>query len=233
MTTYLVVQKDGNIKQLSSKCLTDDILYKRAGFTTSNHFKCYTKWSVENINNKNYFIHVYGKTDGRANQENKYDFPPPIDNTLFFGNCLIINKKGDTPVDITVSEWKLIYEHLFGGFENIEDESESEDESEYDDVPRTKSGYVKDDFIVDDDESTGESVVDSDEDEYDDESEEEIIVKKKKSVRIAKTIKTPPKKKIKKLDKKVVKDIPENVFISFDKGIDCTNELCEEEYLDE
>lgn len=234
MTTYLVIQKDGNIKQMSSKLLSEDVLYKRAGFTTNAHFKCYAKWSVENIKNKNYTIHVYGKTDGRANQENEYDFPPPIDNTLFFGNCLIINKEDDIPVDITKSEWKDIYENLFGGFEEINSE-EDESESEDDGLPRTKSGYVKDDFIVDDDEVDDDydEVDDSDEDDYVDESEEEPIVKKKKSVRIAKIMKPIPKKKIKKTGKKVDKDIPENVFISIDANLDCTNELCEEEYLDE
>ena len=37
-------------------------------------------------NNIKYYINVYGKTNGKASSENKYDFPPPIDNTLFFGN---------------------------------------------------------------------------------------------------------------------------------------------------
>jgi hypothetical protein len=93
---------------------------------------------------------VYGKTDGRANQENKYEFPPPIDNTLFFGNCIILNRVGDIVSDLTETEWTAIYDKLYGGFEdlNSEDDSESDDD---DGLPRTKSGYVKDGFIVEDD----------------------------------------------------------------------------------
>lgn len=219
MTTYLVIQKDGNIKQMSSKLLSEDVLYKRAGFTTNAHFKCYAKWSVENIKNKNYTIHVYGKTDGRANQENEYDFPPPIDNTLFFGNCLIINKEDDIPVDITKSEWKDIYENLFGGFEEINSE-EDESESEDDDLPRTKSGYVKDDFIVDDDDEDDDDYDDDDEEEEFDDEEEFVKPKRKKTKRIKITKKTKP--------------AFVNNFVESEKQsiyLECTGELSEEEYL--
>ena len=29
-------------------------------------------------------IHLYGKKKGKAGDENKYEFPPPVDNILFF-----------------------------------------------------------------------------------------------------------------------------------------------------
>ena len=44
-----------------------------------------TEWNVK-CDSKKYFIEVYAKTEGRTNSENKYDFPPPIDNALFFGS---------------------------------------------------------------------------------------------------------------------------------------------------
>ena len=43
-----------------------------------------------------------------------------------------------------------VYEKLFGGFEDLKSESESEDE--LDEVPddmKTKDGYLKDGFVVD------------------------------------------------------------------------------------
>ena len=54
------------------------------------------------------------------NYENKYEFPPPVDNTLFFGNCILINKdEEDMPINITKKEWTEIYDHLYGGFDDI------------------------------------------------------------------------------------------------------------------
>ena len=241
MTSFLIVQKDGNIKETTVKNMKEDELYKKAGFRSAEGFKLHASWTVDNINNKTYSIQVYGKTDGKANQENKYEFPPPIDNTLFFGNCLIINKKGEQMDNLTSSEWNAIYENLYGGFEDINsgDESESDDDVDAD-VPKTKSGYVKDGFIVDDDEDDededdeedDEDEVDEDEDEDDeDENEDDDIVKPKR--KIGKRIKKP----IKKVTKKYAKSIPKTVFKIPDKPLentlDCTHELCEEDYIEE
>ena len=59
--------------------------------------------------------------------------------------------------------WKRVYEHLFGGFEDLGDESEEESEDELDSVPpekKTKNGYLKDGFVVDPEDE------DSDEESY-------------------------------------------------------------------
>ena len=238
MTSFLIVQKDGNIKETTVKNIKEEELYKKAGFRSAEGFNLHASWTVDNINNKTYSIQVYGKTDGKANQENKYEFPPPIDNTLFFGNCLIINKKGEQMDNLTSSEWNAIYENLYGGFEDINsgDESESDDDVDADaDVPRTKSGYVKDGFIVDDDEDEENEDDEEDEDEDDDDEEneddEDIIVNPKRKIR------KPTNKPIKKVTKKYAKSIPETVFKIPEKPLentlDCTHELCEEDYIEE
>ena len=170
----LVVEKTGIIKESVLKTWNEEELYKKAGFKTKNGFTLATTWKVEDINKKSYTINVYGKTDGRANQENKYEFPPPIDETLFFGSCLIVNMKDNKPASLTTAEWTCIYEKLYGGFESLgEEDSESDESDESENVPKTKSGYVKDGFIVDDEEGY---VVD-DEDDDDD----EFVVPKKKN----------------------------------------------------
>lgn len=74
MASILIVQKDGNIRETTIKNIKDDELYKKAGFRSAEGFKLHASWTV-NINNKPYSIQVYGKTDGKANQENKYEFP--------------------------------------------------------------------------------------------------------------------------------------------------------------
>ena len=189
-------------------------MYKKAGFKNGQGFKLATTWKVDDINKKSYTIHVYGKTDGRANQENKYEFPPPIDETLFFGSCLIVHMKGNKPAPITTAEWTCIYDKLYGGFESLGEEDSEEEEDEYDDIPKTKSGYAKDGFIVDDDELSDDDYEESDD------SEEP---------------KPRPKKKTTKKNAKIDTDIPDNVFMELSNEIDelleSTKELEKEEYL--
>ena len=60
--------------------------------------------------------------------------------------------ENDKIIDIEVKDWEKIYEYLFGGFEDLNDGSE-ESEDELANVPesqKTKSGYLKDSFIVED-----------------------------------------------------------------------------------
>jgi len=149
--SILVIEKGGNIKELKVKSFDEAELYKKGGFKSATYFKQHTVWDQITLNNSKYNIHVYGKTVGRANQENKYEFPPPIDKTLFFGSCVLVNKINNIPHNLTSKEWKSIYSQLYGGFEELtaDDSDESIDPDE--NLPKTKSGYMKDDFIVDDD----------------------------------------------------------------------------------
>ena len=203
--SILIIDKNGSIKESNIKNYNEDELYKKGGFKSSTDFKKHCVWKNIKINNKNYTINVYGKIVGRANSENKYEFPPPIDNTLFFGSCVIVNVNNDNVDNLYLKEWKCIYEKLYGGFESLNDESDESDESD-DDLPKTKSGYVKDDFIVDDD--------------YEDDSDYKPKTKaKKKIIKITKNVKTSKK--------------PETVFVStnVDSGSEYTNELVEEDYI--
>jgi hypothetical protein len=215
MTTILCVEKLGSIKEVKVKNVLEDELYKKAGLKNGQDFKQHATWKVK-VNKKNYNICVYGKTKGRANTENKYDFPPPIDNTLFFGNCIIVCKDDDDSiVSITASEWNKIYEELFGGFEDIGDESDddSEDNDEDENIPKTKTGYAKDGFVVDDDQDESE--------DYTSESEMEEEKPKKR--------KTNTKNK---LTNKMNISIPTNVFeMEADIDLDFIDELQEEEYV--
>ena len=115
---------------------------------------CHT-WCVNDA-----YYRVYGFVNGKAGQENQYELPPPIDDTLFFGDILIVKTVSDTndlnlkKVEIMNTipkeEWYSVYEELFGGFEDIgSEESESEEDSEMDEYELTKEGYAKDGFVVD------------------------------------------------------------------------------------
>jgi len=151
----LIVEKNGTVKELGWKKFVEDEIYKKAGFKNCNNFKLQTVYKTNKLKNnglnKQYNISIYGKTEGRANQENKYEFPPPIDNTLFFGSCVLISRDNDNnPINLKSVEWETIYEVLYGGFDEIGSEDTSIEDNDEDNLPRTKTGYVKDDFVIDD-----------------------------------------------------------------------------------
>ena len=185
--SVIIVEKSGSLKMLSIKDYKEDELYKKCGFKKSEDFVKQTEWNAK-YDGKKYFIEVYAKTDGRANSENKYDFPPPIDNTLFFGNCAILayhkaENGSKSYTDLSLPLWKKIYEKLFGGFEDLattaaEDEAEEDELANIPKEKKTKNGYLKDGFVVDssDTEETGSgsgSISEEEDDEVEETEESE------------------------------------------------------------
>lgn len=220
MVKIIIIEKNGAIQETDLKSYDDNQIYKKAGLKSMNGFELQTEWGAE-IDGKLYSVSVFGKATGRAGHENKYEFPPPIDNVLLFGSCVLVNKVNGKAADLTKEEWLKIYEHLYGGFEDLgnEDSEYSEEELD-DDIPRTKEGYVKDDFIVDDDFDSDD--FDSDDQETE-ESEEEIVVKKKKVTAIKKT---PIKSSKKTKNTETVFQVEQE-----SNYLNCEDELTEENYV--
>jgi len=173
----VIVEKTGVLKSLAIKEFKEEELFKKCGFKKAEDFVKQNEWSMKTEGRK-YIIQVFAKTEGRPNSENKYDFPPPIDTKLFFGNCAILAKirNDDGSISFTnlsLEMWEKMYEKLFGGFEDLtttaaEDENE---EDELENVPqnkKTKHGYLKDGFVVDSSDGDEEE-----EDEYEEEEEED------------------------------------------------------------
>ena len=181
----IIVEKGGSLKALAVKDFKLDELYKKCGFKKGEDFVKQVEWNAK-YDGKKYCVEVYAKTDGRPNSENKYDFPPPIDTTLFFGNCAILAylKKSDGSaeyVSLSLPLWNKIYEKLFGGFEDLaataaEDEAEEDELANVPKEKKTKQGYLKDGFVVDssdtEENNSGGNSVDESEEEDEDESEE-------------------------------------------------------------
>lgn len=228
MTKLLVVEKLGSIKETilkSSNSLLED-LYKKAGFKVVNGFQLHHKFI--DPSDTNLTIELYGKTSGRAGQENKYDFPPPMDNTLFFGNCILVCKQNENVIDLSKARWEKIYESLFGGFEDTNSVNNSEEENEIDEetqvmndpkVQLTKQGYIKDDFVVDDEEEE-----DDDNDVEDGSTTEEEVVIVKKT-----TGKKPPSKRVRNVATSRSK-VNKKVEV-LNEPYTCVEELSEEEYF--
>ena len=184
----IIVERLGSLKLLSIKDFKQEDLYKKCGFKKSEDFVKQTEWNVK-LNGTKYLIQVFAKTDGRANSENKYDFPPPIDTKLFYGSCAIVGqiKNSDGTkmyTNLSLPIWNKIYEKLFGGFEDLTTtaKEDEEEEDELDNIPKekkTKQGYLKDGFVVDSSDTEENTVSDSeevedDEDEEDDEDDENM-----------------------------------------------------------
>ena len=258
MPSVLIVDKSCNIKASVITKFSEEDLYKKAGFKSPNGFSKHSSWNLMIIN-ETYVIELYGKTTGRAGQENKYEFPPPADNILFFGTCLLVckNKTTNAVVDITVEQWNAVYNELYGGFEDIDGTSSEDSRSEEKKMrvaQKTKTGYVKDDFVVDDDSGIS-SQTDTDE-EF-----EQVTKKKPRRVSQTQVKKPPAAKRVRKKDtrqtqssvtpvtteKETIPTLSTQVTVSSeqtnntflqgnvtsedDNYLGCTKELCEEEYL--
>lgn len=186
MVAVLIVGKNSEITETKLKTFSIEEICKKAKVKTIDDYKRKHVWTVM-LNKQPYYIALYAKTNGRAGQENKYDFPPPVDSELYFGNCMLVSQKDATDanevIDLSKSTWELIYEELFGGFDDCM-ESEEESEDDMDGLEIGKSGYELDDFVVDDEYD--------EEDEAEYETEEEEIIEE-------------PKKKVKKRNKSVEK----------------------------
>ena len=165
------IEKSGDTKESNIKLDSLNDLYKKCGFKSNNNFSKTNTWCVKN----NYYS-VFAKTNGRTNQENKYELPPPVDNKLYFGKMITIKhslkelENVNDIQDLSKEEWESIYESLFGGFEDLGEEDSYSEEEHVPEHLKTKDGYMKDGFVVSDESDENDSDF-----ELDDETAEEYV----------------------------------------------------------
>jgi hypothetical protein len=236
----LIVEKSGEIKEVhylgadlseaTSAALAE--ISKKAGHKNPEGFDHVETWNLP-LQGQDYSIRLYGKIRGRANYENKYEFPPPVDTLLLFGSCVLIRHDAQTNqiVSLSAKEWSNIYEYLYGGFDDLErdedDDDDDEDDNEEDDgiEEKTKSGYKKDGFVIDDDENENENENEnedgaSDEDECDDDDDGAGDEDEQR---------TTTASSHKKSSRKVTSTTTKKTTIDY---YNCDNELCEEAYIE-
>lgn len=229
MPTILIVEKNGSIKPSVVKNAVESELYKKAGFKSAEGFQKQTTWKL-NIDDTDFVISLYGKTTGKANTENKYEFPPPVDSVLYFGNCILVNIQDGNFVDLHQDDWELIYQYLYGGFEDLSEDEDEDEDDELVGLEKTKDGYAKDGFIVDDDE----------EDDFESDSELELssVDSSPKKTREKNTKGAVAQKKTKNTKPTTTagsKGKGKQAFVEteneeVDAILDCTSELSEDEY---
>lgn len=157
MTYFVLIDKYGKVTEKNFKQYDEAKLYSKAGFKKDKDFELLHIWKSVEVDNRVFSqIKMFGKLRGNAGMENKYEFPPPMDTKLCFGAIVLVHKTdNDEPMDLRKEDWLKLYDQLYGGFEDTnqeDDEEEDEEEEEIEAEQLTKQGYKKDDFVVDDDE---------------------------------------------------------------------------------
>ena len=180
-TAIIIVERNGELRPCEIKECTQLELSKKCKLKTPSGFEMRAEWAYSAPDADKFIVELWAREDGNAGQENKYEFPPPVDTILFFGACALVAKDmtpEHTVIPLTLEKWETMYNFLFGGFDTLasyDDEDEYEVD-ELDSIPasrKTKDGYLKDGFVVDGDEdSDGDETSDGDEsDEAEDETD--------------------------------------------------------------
>tara|TARA_B000000565_G_scaffold253599_1_gene230469 strand:- start:207 stop:821 length:615 start_codon:yes stop_codon:yes gene_type:complete len=82
-------------------------------------------WKVNN--NVDYIL--YGCIDGKAGKENKYELPPPLENSLFFDDMYLLKYCDKNFCDLLLNEYNKFYEDCYGGFEDLCNSNNETEES--------------------------------------------------------------------------------------------------------
>jgi hypothetical protein len=190
--TFIVVERNGDLKEheIKENAICAEELCRKCKFKKTDGYIKRTEWEYlskstltstssvsASCSDNKIIIELWAKNDGLANYENKYEFPPPVDNELFFGACALIARDNkNNYINLTKDIWNKIYEFLFGGFESLvaNEDSDEEEEDELDAIPsnkKTRDGYLKDGFVVDGGGVAGESEGDVEEAQDDSDTE--------------------------------------------------------------
>ena len=161
------ILKDGSMNELEIKSVNlkncCKIFQENSKSQGNNDLKELYQWNYEGS-----IIHCYGWYDGEAGFENKHEMIPggkskflEEDSSvqLLFGDIFLIKSKSNKIKSFDVSEYSEFYNLMFGGFDDCDDETESEEintESEDED-------YKPDSDEQDDVEEYDDIIIDSEE----------------------------------------------------------------------
>lgn len=142
--TIIIVEKTAKLKTLTVKDYKEEELFKKCGFKKDTDFKKQTEWTVKH-DNKKYVISLYGKLEGKAGMENKTELPPPVDSKLFYGALALVGQIKDetnkkTLTNLSISLWDILYQKLYGGFENLNNDLDDNDINDDDDMNLNAKG---------------------------------------------------------------------------------------------
>jgi hypothetical protein len=178
----VIVERNGDLRASHIDTYTPMELSKKCKHKTSAGFAVRAEWAYSGTDDAadRFIVELWARDDGNAGQENKYEFPPPVDTILFFGACALVARDMTTHhrvIPLTLEKWDKMYDFLFGGFDTLANCDDDDNEcDELDSVParrKTKDGYLKDGFVVDNTSGEDDDQDDDDDDEDDEEEDDE------------------------------------------------------------
>ena len=129
--SIIMFEKMGNVKSTIIKDYKEADLYKKCGFKKPDHFVKQAEWNIPYEGN-NYTLTVYGKKEGRANTENKYEFPPTTYSRSLYNTCVLLRVDGNNKIlSLTCDIWLELYKKIIEGF-NQGDTTDDDDEDKDD-----------------------------------------------------------------------------------------------------
>ena len=142
---------------------------------------------------KNHTLFLFGSFNGKEEQENKHQLPPPHDLTSFYGDIILIASKDEAsfanPVEFEVEEYETFYTRAFGGYNSEEDQDELDvDLADVEECPVEEgkefanAEYAAEDDDEDDDEDEKEK---DDEVEIEEEAPRKAKPKKRKVAKVS------------------------------------------------
>jgi hypothetical protein len=183
----VIVSRTGELRVCPVAEYSQTELAKKCKHKASDGFEVRAEWAysgTDKADNEKFMVELWAREDGKAGQENKYEFPPPVDTILFFGECALV-AKDMTPqhnvIPLTIEKWEKMYNFLFGGFDQVDDDDDDDDDDENDSdnfedsvrKRKTKDGYLKDGFVISDTSCDEEQDEDEEQDVDDDEPDED------------------------------------------------------------
>ena len=175
--SIIVVERNGDLRISQIKECSQLELCKKCKYKSSIGFELRAEWAYSGQDQDKFIVELWAREDGNAGKENKYEFPPPVDTILFFGACALVAKDMTSCIiPLTLEKWDKMYNFLFGGFDTLvnSDEDAEFEEDTLDSIAairKTKDGYLKDGFVVDNNDDDDDT--DDEDTDYEEEEEEE------------------------------------------------------------
>ena len=246
----VIVERNGELRASSVSAYTPLELAKKCKLKTATGFEIRAEWAYSDSGtDERFMVELWAREDGNAGQENKYEFPPPVDTILFFGACALVARdmsSNHCVIPLTLEKWDKMYNFLFGGFDSLINCDDDDEEDELDSIPahkKTKDGYLKDGFVVDsgdddddEDDDDTEDTDDEEEDETEEEDEDDEVDDEDDEVEANDDDECPaPKHSVASISKSKVSKRREKKQPKEEVLVDTSSELSEEayEYLDD
>jgi hypothetical protein len=176
----VVVERNGDLRAAHVESYNALELSKKCKHKTSKGFEVFAEWAYSGEDATDRFlVELWARDNGTAGQENKYEFPPPVDTMLFFGACALVAKDMSSQhrvIPLTLEKWDKMYDFLFGGFDTLANCDDDGECDELDSIPahlKTKDGYLKDGFVVDSGEDDDDAEDDDDDEDEDDDDDDD------------------------------------------------------------